>query len=57
MKHSLKELMKPWTCTCLRCGGTLHVIPYEKKIGKGKFMLASMNLCKCTFTKLKEVTP
>jgi len=52
-KWSLEELMKPWTCTCGKCGGELHIIPYKKQIGKKKFTIDSMNLCKnCTF---KEV--
>lgn len=45
------ELMKPTTMICVRCGGTLHVIPYEEKKGK-KVMIKTMNICgKCSFHK------
>lgn len=32
------EIMKPTTMTCAKCGGTLHVIPYEEKKGNKVFI-------------------
>lgn len=47
---SLEEQLKPSTMTCGKCGGILHIIPYKKDLGKGRFRIETMNLCgKCSF--------
>ena len=49
-RPTLEDMMKPMIMTCGTCGGTLHVIPLRKDLGKGKFTIETMNLCaKCTF--------
>ena len=52
MRMTLEEIMKPTTMTCADCGGTLHIIPFRKELGKGKFTIETINICgKCTFKK------
>jgi len=47
---TLEEQMKPSVITCGRCGGQLHVIPFKKDLGYGKFSIETLNICgKCTF--------
>lgn len=49
---TLEEIMKPSIMTCIRCGGKLHIIPFKKDLGKGKFTIETINICgKCTFKK------
>jgi hypothetical protein len=51
-KLTLEELLKPTTMTCAQCGGTLHIIPVKKDLGKGRFSIETINICgKCTFPK------
>lgn len=48
-KLTLEELMKPTIITCGKCGGQLHIIPYQVRDGKG-FVVKTVNLCgKCSF--------
>ena len=52
-KLTRDDLLKPTTMTCAKCGGTLHVIPYETTAHIGKKVhtyIKTMNICgTCTF--------
>lgn len=42
---TLEEQLKPTTMTCIKCGGILHIIPFKKDLGKGRFSIETMNIC------------
>lgn len=45
-------MLKPSTMTCIKCGGVLHIIPFRKDLGKGRFTIDTVNICsKCSFAK------
>jgi uncharacterized protein with PIN domain len=47
-KELYDDLMKPMTMKCGNCGGVLHVIPFEEKIGN-RTVIKTFNICgKCT---------
>jgi hypothetical protein len=51
-RMTLEEILKPSIITCAQCGGNLHIIPFKKDLGHGKFSIETINICgKCTFKK------
>jgi uncharacterized protein with PIN domain len=48
----LEKALKPTTMRCARCGGTLHIIPIKIDLGKNRFRIETMNICRnCTFAQ------
>jgi hypothetical protein len=44
-RPALEAIMKPTIITCGLCGGKLHVFPFKKDIGKGRFAIETMCVC------------